>query len=99
MSGIELLLSDSRGVFIPRDFCACFVGWTNIDPKDAETCVAGPDQEWYWEAWDKILCDAFYEDQNGKRWTLHQDGDLFVVCEELMTDEEYENFYGNPRDY
>lgn len=96
MSGIEILLNDSRGVYIPRDFVDMF-DWANIDTEDAKVCGNGPDEEWYWEAWDNILNNARHVDAHNNVWTLYQDGDLFAVCESLMTDEEYQNFYGESR--
>lgn len=100
MSGIELLLNDSRGRFIPRDFAEFdFTNWSGIEPEDIEILLVGPDEsDWYWETWDHVLSYASYTDPKGRNtWTLHQDGDLFMICEELMTDEEYYNFYGEHR--
>lgn len=100
MSGIEILLSDSRGVFIPQAFADQFdaQSWGFAeDDADLVTLRNGPDAEWYWDAWDAIVQRALYTDANGNRWFLSQDGDLFAYCEALMTDEEYEGFYGEPR--
>lgn len=101
MSGIKILLNDSRGVFIPRDFndCFCMKSWgLKDDDSDLVTLREGPDNEWYWEAWDSVLNKAKYVDGNGYVWFLHQEGDLFAYCKELMTDEEYEDFFGDSRD-
>ena len=105
METSKLLLSDSRGVYIPRDFAQDFriVGvdgvteaeshaWRGIEAKDVETLQKGPEEEWYWEAWDSVLNDAYYVDSNGTRWTLHQNGDLWAVAWDEMTEEEKENF-------
>lgn len=35
---------------------------------------------------------------DGHEWFLYQDGDLWAVCPELLTDEEYENFFGESRE-
>lgn len=100
-----LLLSDARGIYIPRDFAQDFrfAGMDGLteespnvvkgcSPEDVETCRKGPDEEWYWEAWDSILNNAEWTDEEGNRYTLHQDGDLWALCSELMTKEEKENF-------
>lgn len=100
MSGIELLLSDNSGVYIPNLFANGFHGPTwgiAEDDADWQTLVSGPDVEWYWDAWAAILNKAVHIDPKGNRWHLWQDGDLFAYCEALMTDEEYEGFYGEPR--
>jgi hypothetical protein len=98
-NGIELLLSDSRGIYIPRDF-AMYHGdiMDGVSAEDMEILKAGPDHELYWEAWDSVLQNATATaTHNGKVWRLWQDGDLWAYCEELMTDEEYEQFFGEKR--
>jgi hypothetical protein len=101
MSGIKILLDGARGVFIPRDFNDCFVmkSW-NLEDNDEDLAILreGPAHDWYWEAWDSIMDKAYYLDGNGYRWSLYQDGDLFAICNELMSDEEYEGFYNESRD-
>jgi hypothetical protein len=96
MSGIEILLSDNRGVYIPRDFALYFEDMDGVRAEDMEILKAGPDHEGYWDAWDCVLSDAKRE-INGNVWRLYQDGDLFAYCEELMTDEEYYGFFGEHR--
>jgi len=93
MSGIQLLLSDARGIYIPRDFVTGFdlTGWKGI-PEDAVKDCENPENEYYWDSWEMILNNATYTDKNGNVWRLIQDGDLWVYCFELMTDEEKSNF-------
>jgi hypothetical protein len=94
-AGFELLLSDSRGIYIPRDWVMYYQDIAAMDgvrPENIEILKAGPDHEWYWEAWDEVLGMA-HSIIDGKKWYLWQDGDLFAVCEELMTDEEYKDFF------
>ena len=89
-----LLLSDARGQYIPRDFVEGF-------DREAWSCGANhnwawgvcrdPDDEDYWEAWQEILMYAQYK-CGDHVWVLHQDGDLWAVCPELMTNEEKRNF-------
>ena len=98
MSGVEILLSDSRGNYIPQHFCVDFDLWLkDVEPEDIETCKAGPESEFYWDAWEQILKSAIFIDQNDNVWRLYQDGDLFAFCEKLMTDEEYYNLFGEHR--
>lgn len=98
ISGLELLLSDARGVYIPRDFVQGFdfEKW-GVSKEDADTLAQGPEQEWYWEAWEGVLNTAYFEFE-GYTYRLHQDGDLWAYCDELMSDEEYENFWGEERE-
>ena len=51
----------------------------NIDTSDLAACQDGPDNDWYWEAWDNILNNAEHTDSQGITWRLHQDGDLWEV--------------------
>lgn len=98
-SNIELLLSDARGIYIPRDFVSENdpAQWgIDADDEDWETCH-NPDDEWYWEAWASI-CDKAQYTKDGKVWALHQDGDLFAVAWDELTDEEYKDFTGEARD-
>ena len=93
MDNINLLLSDARGIYIPRDFVQGFdlTKWQGISESDAETC-ADPDNEWYWDSWECILNNAKYIHDDGRVFTLWQEGDLWAICYDSMTDEEKKNF-------
>jgi hypothetical protein len=87
---VTLLLDGARGVYIPRDFCEDFnITMWNLDPEswEVQTCLAGPDVEDYWDAWEQILSHAEYR-HGPDAWFLHQDGDLWALCYERMSDEE-----------
>ena len=96
MDSIQLLLSDARGIYIPRDFVDGFdLDKWGLDPDswEVQTCLKGPSYENddYWEAWASILDKAEFKEA-GHTWRLNQDGDLWAICHELMTDEEKNNF-------
>lgn len=94
MKAIVLMMSDSYGVYIPKNFVNDVdLGAWHVKPEDAEILASGPDHEDYWEAWDSVLDYAYYMHGDAK-YTLHQDGDLWAVCPERMTNEEYSNFFG-----
>lgn len=93
MKAVELLLSDARGVYIPANFIEMFdlTSW-NLDSNSwAVKECQDKDNENYWDAWNNILDNAYME-KDGHTWRLHQDGDLWAICYELMTDEEKTNF-------
>lgn len=94
---VMLLLDNARGIYIPRDFVTRFdlTKFSGIDEHDAADC-SDPLNESYWDAWTAILDQATFT-ENGATYHLYQDGDLFAYCEELMTDEEHENLFGEPR--
>jgi hypothetical protein len=79
----SLILSDARGVYIPRDFCDGITEADcerlSIDWEDVQCCQRGPEpeNEWYWEAWQSILDNCSFTDDNGRVWGLYQDGDVW----------------------
>lgn len=79
-----LLLSDARGVYIPRDFARevkrdCVTG---VSPDNWETLEAGPEHEWYWEAWQDVEGSAIVTDPDtGVRYCVYQDGDCWLLPE------------------
>lgn len=92
---IRLLVNDSWGIYVPQRFAESFTAsaWgIDENSEDWQTILNGPDSEWYWESWDSILGDAKHTDDAGVVWTLHQDGDLWAVAWDEMTEEEKENF-------
>ena len=101
MSGVTILLSDNRGVYIPQNFVEVYNpthwGFAEND-EDIATLRKGPDAEWYWDAWESVLTRAQSTDGNGNVWMLSQDGDLFAYCTDLMTEDEYADFFGYERD-
>ena len=84
-SEMQLLLNGSRGVFIPKNFVTEFdmMEW-HVDPKYVEFLSSAEPYKTdeYWEAWQYILDSAYFE-QDGKKWTLHQDGDLWAVSDQF----------------
>ena len=98
MSGIEILISDHQGVYIPSIFAKSFShGWTAMSEWDQQTLESGPEHDSYWDVWDWCLNNLVHTDKNGNTWRLYQDGDLFAYCEQLMTDDEYKEFFGEER--
>jgi len=91
---IEILIDGSSGQFVPQRFVneMDLSKFEGIDETDIESCQ-DPECEWYWDAWDQILSNAIYR-ENGEVWRLHQDGDLFLVNDDRMTEEEKAEFYG-----
>lgn len=98
LSNIELLLADNRGTYIPQHFAEGFdmAKW-HVSEDDVEILRAGPDNELYCEAWDHVLGTAYYLADDGRRFTLWQDGDLWAACVDAMSDNEYREFFGEDR--
>ena len=89
---IELLLDGDRGIYLPRDFCDLCLGssaWSGYNKDDVKTVLNGPDNEWYWEAWQNILDSAVYTDpETGDKWFVYQDDSLFAVRADIDIDWE-----------
>ena len=80
-----LLLSDSRGIYIPKDFTNGFENWQGLSDDDREI-LANPENELYWDVWQEVLDNAFFVAKDEPnllegKWTLYQDGDLWAVHE------------------
>lgn len=102
MNASMLILSDARGIYIPRDFLTdrfneiawdhCAAWGLNDSNKDHWIDAANPDSEFYWDSWDWILNNAKFAAENGDIYRLHQDGDLWGICYERLSDDERVNF-------
>jgi len=89
---LHLLLSDSRGVYIPRDFATNFdLAQWGISFEDVRY-LDDPYHEFYWEVWDTILSTAETL-HDGHKWRLYQDGNLWAVRAD-MTEEEWGQAFG-----
>lgn len=77
----ELLLSDSRGVYIPRDFCDLTLFAAQLD-ADCIADLSNPENERYFDTWDWVLNQSFVLPIGSTGRTavfrLHQDGDLWA---------------------
>ena len=94
----ELLLSDVRGIYIPRDFIQTFRGWKGYGKgkyPEYKSILSNPENESYWDAWNELLDKLTYTTDKGIIWNLYQDGDLFAVDHKLiqvweeLTDQEF----------
>lgn len=93
---VELLCDSHHGIYIPSIMIQRLVdnGWRNI-PADAVEILKDPKHECYWETWEEVLDNAEWHDASTSQvFKLHHDGDLFAVCPESCTPQEYHHIYG-----
>ena len=95
MANTLLILDSNRGIYIPQAFAlkfGDFLGsWSNVNQDDLDTLLEGPDHEWYWEAWQNICDNAEYMGSDGAKYSLYQDGDVWLVPEGMsMEEDEFE---------
>ena len=78
-----LFADESRGINIPLFFITSFDQYkndlVNVDRDDLNTIANGPDDEYYWDAWQSILDNATVIDHDGNEYTMFQDGDLWLI--------------------
>lgn len=92
LSNITILLSDARGIYIPRDFYQGFDLEKWHLKAENLTSLNDPENESYWDVWDHVLNTAYFE-VGGKKYTLYQDGDLLAIAYDHLTDEEKDNLW------
>lgn len=87
-------LDECRGIYIPRDFAQCIdrSKVSGIELSDLDFLVERMDADHYWDVWDEIMRDCVITDDNGQRWTLYQDGGLFLIPEGMEWSDEIEWF-------
>jgi hypothetical protein len=85
-----LLLTDARGVYIPRDFTyhVSFEHVANVSEEDWVILEAGPDHEHYWDTWEDVLRNAEVTSDEGVKYFLNQEGDLWLIPVGMTYDEE-----------
>ena len=80
--GSLLYMDSNRGVYIPQQFAnetkrACV---EHVTQEEWDVLEKGPDHEWYWDVWSDVEQNALLTDPDtGVKYTLHQDGDLWLV--------------------
>lgn len=95
MSGCKLIVDGAAGIYVPQYFIeGIHPGvWEGIETWAAASLFYGPDDEEYWNAWYEVEMNAHFIDEDGHTWILYQDQDLFLVCADLMTEEEKKTFW------
>jgi hypothetical protein len=89
----EILLSDARGQYIPRDFAEIYGDLFTYEgtpygmnyTEAIASLLDGPESEDYWDVWLTVVDNAKYI--KNPDMILVQDGDVF-----LMTPDDYERY-------
>ena len=96
---IILFADSNRGQYIPQHFAESIdrskVKYVSDD--DWQILEAGPDHNDYWECWDDVTRDAEVID-GGYTYTIHNDGDLFLVSLNHISPQEYRDLFGDEPD-
>lgn len=77
-----LLIDEVSGIHIPKKFYENFdLSMWNLQASDY-LCLSSPEHSDYWEAWHDVLQCAKLQDEEGRTWTLYQDGSLYAIRNE-----------------
>jgi hypothetical protein len=91
-----LWLNDARGIYIPRDFATSFKERdkyvTSVNDEDWAVLEAGPDHVDYWDTWQEVEMFAHIINDDGVVFTVHHDGDVWLIPEGMIWDEESDWF-------
>jgi len=91
---VHLLLDGWRGAYLPQVFCEQYCPTKEATKAlgvglwPVETCLAGPDGEHYYDAWNEIIRDATLK-HDGYEWFLWQNDDLFMIRRDVEVPEDY----------
>jgi hypothetical protein len=89
---IHLLIDGAHGVYIPQLFgqkCNPENTYWVYSLEDAEILRTGPDHAHYWETWEEVLDNAYWqENQDGPKYHLYQNDDLWMIRDGYYLDDE-----------
>ena len=81
---IQMLVDGHNGVHIPELFVRWYFpkNW-GIPEQDTEILLLGHSHPLYWDTWERVLNNAKGNNKDSHTWTLHQDGDLWAVRDDM----------------
>lgn len=81
----ELFADSARGVYIPQFFAESVRRdlVTGVDQEQWDILESGPDHELYWDVWCEVTDGATLHHPNLGECYLYQDGDLWIVPQEI----------------
>ena len=88
-----VLLADSHhGVYIPQLVVQQYLehpmwDWSKVSKEDIDSVLAGPDNEWYWEAWENIENEVKVVDEDGTEYMIMYNEDLWLVPTDISEEE------------
>ena len=83
-----LVLDGHNGIYIPKIFIETYnsnIIKLNVNDDDIKSLNNGPDDEFYWEAWENVLNNAIAI-IGGEKYFLYADDDLFLIHEDYDFD-------------
>ena len=91
---IEVVVDGGYGVYAPQVFIEKYQSRLHgVDVDDIISLLNGPEDEWYWEAWENVLDNGVLEDDDGNKWRIYQDQDIFIIRHDVP-DEVLQDLFG-----
>jgi hypothetical protein len=89
---MDILINSGSGQYLPQEFVETYdpKDW-GISEEDYATLLAGPDDEWYWDAWNDVESYASYEDEFGHVWKLYHNEDLWAIRDGFNPEDDNED--------
>lgn len=88
-------LDSARGQYIPRDFAQIVnrevLQGVSLELLDNLAKENSNENEFYWDDWCTV-CDNAKIVHDGVEYTLHHDGDLWLINYGMMSEQERVNF-------
>ena len=95
MQNIECIVDGAHGVYVPMVFAQtvnrALLSGVAVETLDYLAKEGSVEDDGFWDAWDSVLNNARIT-HNGKIYHLHQDGDLFAIDWDNLSDDEFEAF-------
>jgi hypothetical protein len=84
---LVLAVDSHNGIYSPKFFIEWYRGFivnndNGVMDSDIKDVLDGPDNEFYWEAWEDIMNNAVLE-INGVRYTIMQNEDVWFIPENM----------------
>lgn len=93
-----VLIADSHhGIYIPQLVLKGEIdnpkwNFSDCNKEDIDAVLKGPENEWYWDAWNNIESNVKITDSEGTVYFLYQNDDLWAIPEECA--DEIEEYFG-----
>ena len=95
MQNVECIIDGHHGVYVPLVFVQtvnrALLSGVAVETLEYLAKEESLEDDGFWEEWDSVLNNARIT-HNGKIYHLHQDGDLFAIAWDNLTDEEMVSF-------
>lgn len=78
-----LLIDGAMGINIPKLFADHWGDRIMLSEEDKQI-LADPAHDLYWEVWGEIYDETILSDDEGTKYCLYQDGDLWALPQPLL---------------